>query len=212
MANLVFNYSAMNGGKTINILQTAHSYEEKNLKVILIKSITDTKGEDKVVSRIGMGRKCDILIGIDESLLQRKYYNMYYNSSLILIDEVEMLSKDQVEELWTIAHLINVPVIAYGLKGNFKKEIFSESIAHLFAVADISKEIGNTCLCECGKTATHNSRKVNGKFTTDGEVVVIDGSTSNVEYVSLCGDCYMKYLSIFNENSIKLSKLVENKE
>lgn len=210
MANLIFNYSAMNGGKTLSLLQTAFSYEEKNIKFILIKSKKDTKGDDTVLTRTLKSRKADIVIGENESLLQEKYYKLYYNVRLILVDEVQLLSEEQIEELWTIAHLINVPVITYGLKSNFKGDIFSDAIAKLFSLADVIKEIGGVCLCSCGKPATFNARKVDDKFTLDGEVVVIDGMNNNVVYEPLCSDCYLKYLKLKSKSVIKLSNLVEN--
>ena len=209
MANLVFNYCAMNGGKTLNILQTAHSYEEKNIKFIIIKSKKDTKGKDSIVSRTSMERKADILLGENDSLLTEKKYRTYYNVRLILVDEVEMLTEKHIEELWTIAHLINIPVYAYGLKSNFKGDVFSPAVAKLFALADESKEVGSVCLCKCGKRATLNARKINGKYTDEGEIVLIDGSLKDVEYESLCSDCYLRYLKIKSENAKKLAKLVE---
>lgn len=209
MAEMVFKYSAMNGGKTINILQTVYSYEENNFKVIVIKSIRDTKGKNTIVSRNGMNREVDILLKEDESLLTEKNYQKYYTAKAILVDEVELLNAKQINELWTIAHLINIPVLCYGLKSNFKGEIFSEGVSQLFAIADIIEEIGSTSLCACGKRATFNARMVDDKFTDTGEIVVIDGAKSEVKYVPLCSDCYLKYVKINSEEAKKLSKLVD---
>lgn len=111
MAEIIFKYSAMNGGKTINILQTCYSYEQNNFTPIVIKSIKDTKGDDTILSRNGMNRKVDILLEDNESLLTDKNYKIYYNKKVILVDEVELLNKEQIKELWMIAHLINIPVI-----------------------------------------------------------------------------------------------------
>ena len=210
MANLVFKYSAMNGGKTINILQTAYSYEDKGFKVVVIKSKKDTKGKDNIVSRNGMMRKVDILLKEVESLLKEKNYKIYYNAKVILVDEAELLSDVQIKELWYIAHLINIPVLCYGLKSNFKGEIFGEGVSQIFAIADIVEEIGSSSLCPCGKKAIFNARKVNDKFTDVGPTIVIDdGKNNNVEYVPLCSDCYLKYVKIHSEEAKKLSKLVE---
>ncbi len=210
MAEMVFKYSAMNGGKTINILQTAHSYEEKKFKVIIIKSKKDTKGKDCILSRNGMNRKVDILLRDDESLLNEKNYKIYYTAKVILVDEVELLNENQIKELWTIAHLINIPVVCYGLKSNFKGEIFGSGVSQIFAIADIVEEIGSSSLCLCGKKAIFNARKVNDKFTDVGPTVVIeDGRATNVEYVPLCSDCYLKYVKINSIESKKLAKLVD---
>lgn len=209
MADMVFKYSAMNGGKTLNILQTVYSYEENNFKVVIIKSIKDTKGNDTIISRNGMNRKVDILLGEDESLLIEKNYVKFYTAKVILVDEVELLNKEQIRELWMISHLINIPVICYGLKSNFKGELFSDGVGQIFAMADIVEEIGSTSLCECGKKAVFNARKVNDEFTSDGPVVVIDGAEDDCKYVPLCSDCYLKYVKIGSEEAKKLAKLVD---
>ncbi len=210
MANLIFKHSAMNGGKTINILQSAHSYKEQGLKYIIIKSIKDTKGNDNIVSRVGLESKVDILLDINESLLLKKNYNIYYNAKVIFVDEVEMLSEKQIEELWVIAHKLDIPVITYGLKSNFKGDIFSDGVAKLIAMADDIDEIGSTSLCKCGNKAIFNSRKVNGKYKLTGDIVVIDG-TKNVEYVPLCGDCYFKNVYKNAEPAKKVQDLIIEK-
>ncbi len=210
MADMVFKYSAMNGGKTLNILQTINNYEENDFKVILIKSIKDTKGKDKVLSRNGMSRQVDILLKENDSLLKDKYYSLYYTAKVILVDEVELLNEDQVKELWTIAHLINIPVICYGLKSNFKGNVFSDGISQMFAMADHIEEVGSSSLCHCGKKAIFSALKINDKYTLDGpEIVIDDGTKKDIEYIPLCGDCYLKYVKINSDETKKLAKLVE---
>lgn len=209
MANLVFKYGPMNCGKSINILQTANGYEEKKLKFVIIKPEKDTKGADHILSRIGIDRKVDILLSENESLLKEEYYKIYYNARIILVDEVEFLEESHIEELWAIAHLINIPVITYGLKSNFAGKIFSGAIASLFSLADEIEEIGSISICSCGKKAIFNARKENDKFTDKGEIIIIDGSANSVEYVPLCGDCYLKNVKLKSLVIIKLSKLVE---
>lgn len=210
MALMIFKYSAMNGGKTLNILQTAHNYEENNFKLIVVKSEKDTKGDDTIISRNGMNRKVDILLGENESLLTEENYKLYYTAKVILVDEVELLNECQIRELWMIAHLINIPVICYGLKSNFKGEIFGDGVSQIFAIADIIEEIGSSSLCRCGKKAIFNARKENDKFTDKGTTIVIDdGSQKEIEYVPLCGDCYLKYVKIGSEEAKKLANLVD---
>ncbi len=210
MADMIFKYSAMNGGKTINILQTNYSYQANNFKTVIIKSALDTKGNDTIISRNGMNKKVDILLKENESLLTEEYYKIYYTAKVILVDEVELLTKSQIKELWTIAHLINIPVLCYGLKSNFKGDIFSEGISQIFAMADIVEEIGSSSLCVCGKKATFNARKENDKFTDIGpEIVIDDGTKKEFEYVALCSDCYLKYVKIKSKESEKLAKLVD---
>ncbi len=210
MAEMVFKYSAMNGGKTLNILQTVYSYKQNNFKTVIVKSIKDTKGDDTIVSRIGMSQKVDILLTENESLLTEKNYQIYYTAKVILVDEVELLNKEQIKELWMIAHLINIPVLCYGLKSNFQGQIFSDAISQLFATADIIEEIGSSSLCQCGKKATFNARKVNDKYTDEGPNILIDdGTHDDVEYVPLCSDCYLKYVKIKSNEAKKLTELVE---
>ncbi len=210
MANLVFKHSAMNGGKTLNILQTIHSYEAQNFKVIVIKSIKDTKGDDYIISRNGLKRKVDILLKENESLLTEENYKCYYTSKIILVDEVELLNKTQIKELWMIAHLINIPVICYGLRSNFKGEIFSDGVSQLFAIADIIEEIGSSSVCACGDKAIFNGRKENDKFTDVGpEIVIDDGTKKEYEYVPLCSRCFLKYIKINSEEAKKLTNLVD---
>ena len=112
----------------------------------------------------------------------------YENISCILVDEAQFLSENQVTELWKISKLKNIPVICYGLKTDFKTNSF-EGSKRLFELSDELEEL--ITICSCGKRAKFNSRKCDGKYLTDGKQVLIDG-TSNIEYESLCGKCYIK--------------------
>ena len=187
MAKLHFRYSAMNAGKTTIMLQTAYNYEERNQKVLIIKPSIDTKGGRKVVSRIGLSRDVDYLISPDDSILD-KIENCLNWVNCILVDEAQFLRKSQVEELYYITKLYNIPVIAFGLRTDFRTNGFEGSI-RLLELADALEEMPT--ICRCGKKARFNARKVNGEFTSDGDSVVIDG-TQNVEYESLCGSCYIE--------------------
>lgn len=183
MAKLYFRYGAMGAGKSTLLMQVAHNYEERNLKVLVVKPAIDTKGADKLVSRIGIERKVDIL------LYENKVLSDYDLSDIkcILVDESQFLNAKQVTDLWYISKNLDIPVICYGLKGNFKGELF-EGSKRLMELSDSFEELST--ICRCGKKARFNARKVNGIFTTDGDDVVIDG-TKNVEYEALCGKCYI---------------------
>lgn len=187
MAKLHFRYSAMNAGKTTILLQTAYNYEERNQKVLIIKPSIDTKGGRKVVSRIGLSRDVDYLISPDDSILD-KIGDCLNWVNCILVDEAQFLRESQVEELYYITKLYNIPVIAFGLRTDFRTNGFEGSI-RLLELADALEEMPT--ICRCGKKARFNARKVNGEFTSDGDSVVIDG-TQNVEYESLCGSCYIE--------------------
>lgn len=196
MSKLYYRYGAMNCGKTTLLLQVAHNYEERGMKVIILKPEVDTKGKDKLVTRIGLKRKVDHLIGPDEKL--SKYLNkLDKDIECILVDEAQFLNRDQVDELFMFSKLKDTPVICYGLRSDFKTIAFPGSL-RLFEIADDMEELYT--ICRCGKRAKFNARIVNGEFTSSGEQVAIDGE-NEVGYESLCGKCYLeKVLGITEEN------------
>lgn len=187
MAKLYFKYGTMESGKSTKIIQEAYNYDRNNKSIIVAKPIIDSKGNDKIVSRIGIQRKIDVYIESDN--LKEIYEKINKDTFCILIDEAQFLNKNQVFKLFKITKLLEIPVMCYGLKSNFKGEFFEGSEA-LMIYADSLEEI--VTICSCGKKARFNARKVNGDFVTDGEDVLIDGSNENVEYVPLCGECYIK--------------------
>lgn len=194
MAKLYFRYGAMNCGKTTLLLQVAHNYEERNMKVLLLKPSIDTKGEENVVSRIGIQRKVDHIIKSDENL--KDYLNSIDKDVVcLLVDESQFLTKDQIDELFMFTKYKDIPVICYGLKSDFKTMAFPGS-ARLFELADVLEEMYT--ICRCGKRAKFNGRKINGKFTTSGAQVAIDG-VDNIEYEALCGKCYLDLVVDNNE-------------
>ena len=197
MSKLYFRYGAMNSGKTTLLLQVAHNYEERGMKVVILKPAVDTKGNDQIVTRIGLTRTVDHMIEKDEKL--SKYLNTLEDDIVcILVDESQFLNRDQVDELFMYAKLKNKPVICYGLRSDFKSMAFPGSL-RLFEVADVMEEL--ITICRCGKRAKFNGRIVNGEFTSRGEQVAIDGE-NEIEYESLCGKCYLnKVLGITLENS-----------
>lgn len=184
MAKMYFRFGAMNCGKTTALLQVAHNYEEKGMKVIVIKSSIDKKGDKNIVSRLGIEREVNVLIEPTESILENINLD---NITSILVDEVQFMPRDQVKELWLISKLYDIPVICYGLKTNFKGELFEGSKAVL-ELADELEEL--VTICKCGKKAKFNARKVNNEFVFEGEEVAIDGIEA--EYESVCGECYIK--------------------
>ena len=185
MAKLYFRYGAMNCGKTTVLLQVAHNYEEKGLKVIVIKPSVDKKGGKNIVSRLGIEREVDVLLNPEDKINELINLN---DLNCILVDEAQFLQPKQVKELWMIAKLYDVPVICYGLRTTFKGEFFIGS-KPLMELADELEEL--VTIYECGKKAKCNVRKVNGKIVSDGEEVAIDGF-DNVTYESMCGKCYIK--------------------
>lgn len=191
MSKLYFRYGTMNCGKSTALMQVAHNYEENNKKVVVIKSKIDTKAEDRLSSRIGIERKVDILLEENESL--EKYFDYFDNNvDCILVDEAQFLKEKQIEDLWLITKMYDIPVICYGLKIDFKSHLF-EGSKRLLELADEVEEL--ITICNCGKRAKFNVRFTNGEYTETGNEVLIDGSTSNVEYKPMCGKCYIKIRS-----------------
>lgn len=184
MAKMYFRFGAMNCGKTTALLQVAHNYEEKGMNVIVIKSSIDKKGDRNIVSRLGIEREVNLLIEPSESILDNTNID---NITAILVDEVQFMTRDQIKELWLISKLFDIPVICYGLKTNFKGELFEGSKAVL-ELADELEELAT--ICRCGKKAKFNARKINNEFVYEGNEVAIDGI--DAEYESLCGECYVK--------------------
>lgn len=189
MAKLYFRYGAMNCGKTASLLQVIHNYEEKNMKVILLKPSIDTKGDDMVISRIGLKRKVDYLIDNTDNIFD-KISKSIDDIVCIVVDEAQFLSGDQVNDLWLISKVKNIPVICYGLRTDFMMEGFPGSIA-LLEIADDIEEMKT--ICKCGKKATINVRKENGKYVFSGKQIAIDNDKS-IEYESICGNCYIELL------------------
>lgn len=187
MAKLHFRYGAMNSGKTAILIQTAFNYEERGQKVLIIKPGIDTKGNDTIVSRIGVSRKVDYLINNDDYVIDTLKNNLK-NINCILVDEVQFMTRKQVEELWYITKVFNIPVIGYGLRTDFKTNGFEGSI-RMFELADELLEMPT--ICRCGKKARFNGRLINNEYVYDGDSICIDDK-EDVTYESLCGSCYLK--------------------
>ena len=187
MAKLNFKYATMNSGKSLDLIRTVYNYEENNYKVLVLKPSIDTKAENYISSRVGVKRKVDYLIKPNDNILELLKDSLD-NIKTIFVDESQFLKKEQVDELFLISKKYDIDVICYGLRNNFKMEGFEGSI-RLLEIAEELEELKT--MCHCGNIARYVGRKVNGKYVFDGDVVVIDG-TANVEYVPLCGDCYLK--------------------
>ena len=191
MSKLYFRYGAMNSGKSTHLMQVAHNYEERGMKVILIKPETDKKGGDKLVSRLGVERKVDILCLEKMNIYQeiQKWQEVKFKVNCILVDEVQFMTKEQVDQLFKIAVVLDIPVICYGLRTDFMMEGF-EGSTRLLLLAHSIEEMKT--ICKCGRKAILNGRKINGEFVFEGEQVAID-NIDNVQYESLCGHCYFRH-------------------
>ena len=201
MAKLYFRYGAMNCGKTALLLQSVHNYEDRGMNVLVLKPKVDTKGGNKIVSRIGLEREVDHLVSSDEDL----YWYLSKNIegiSCIFVDEAQFLKREQVDQLLQIVVFYDVPIICYGLRTDFTATGFSGS-TRLLEIAHTIEEMKT--ICSCGNKATFNARLVNGRFTFSGDQVAIDGK-ANVTYESLCPKCYFKKMKKFNDLRNKLQE------
>ncbi len=193
MAKLYFRYGAMNSGKSTALLQVAHNYEERGMNVLIIKPDADTKGGDKISSRVGLTRKVDFKVEPEMNIYDsvHQWNRDVEKVDCVLVDEAQFLTKRQVEELLNLTVYDNIPVISYGLRGDFRTQLFPGS-ARLLALAHSIEELKT--VCRCGKKALFNARYIDDKFTTDGQQVVIDDS-SEVKYTGLCAKCYFNELT-----------------
>ena len=198
MAKMHFKYATMNSGKSIDLMRTAHNYEENGYKVLVIKSVIDTKSGEHISSRVGMKRKVDFLLLYSDSVMG-KLKGKLDDISAILVDEAQFLSIGQVNELFIISKACNIPVICYGLRTNFMMESFAGG-KRLLEISDELEEL--ITLCSCGEVARYVGRKVGNAFVDTGEEIIIDG-TENIKYVPLCGKCYLEKVKKMNLEKIK---------
>jgi thymidine kinase len=183
MAKLYFRYSAMNAGKSTALLQVAYNYEEHGRRVLLFTSALDDRyGAGAVTSRLGPRRQALLF---DEELDFYARLEGEEALSCVLVDEAQFLTPQQVRQLHRAAHVLDVPIICYGIRSDFLGEPFPGA-AYLLTLADSVEEVKN--ICDCGRKATMNVRiDERGQRITRGEQIAIEGST---RYVQMCGRCF----------------------
>ena len=192
MAKLYFRYGAMGCGKTMQLLQVAFNYEERGHKVCVIKPNTDTKHGTKLYTRIGPERETDFCFDRRTNLYQ-KIAKDYQDVACVLVDEAQFLTTKQVDQLMNVTIDFDIPVMAYGLRLNFRLEDGGfEGATRLLQIAHEIEELKT--ICECGKKATYNARFLNGKLVTTGPDILIDDGKTKIEYRALCPACFKKYL------------------
>ena len=194
MSKLYFRFGAMNSGKSTALLQAAFNYEERGQYVLLAKPAIDSKGDRKIVSRLGVTREVDFLVQPSESLRDLFHeHRIEFEEktsqpiACLLIDEAQFLTEQQVNEALEIAVRDGVPVLAYGIRTDFQTKSFPGS-RRLLEIAHSLEELKT--ICRCGRKAMFNGRLVNGQFTFAGEQVAIDGD--KVTYESLCPKCFLE--------------------
>lgn len=200
MAKLYFRYGAMNSGKSTSLLQAAFNYEERGQRIALAKPGVDTKGDAAIVSRLGLCREVDLVVAPEDNL--REHFTALASGedpeallthvdappvACLLVDEAQFLSRVQVDDLLRIAVLDNVPVLAYGIRTDFRSHAFPGS-ARLMELAHSLEELKT--ICRCGAKAMFNTRRIGDEVVFDGQQVAIDGQ--DVWYESLCAACYLE--------------------
>ena len=182
MAKLYFNYSTMNAGKSAILLQAAHNYRERGMETYLLTADFDGRsGPGKIASRIGIEAEADTYTH-DDDLFAKIDRRMNENRvACVLVDEAQWMTRDQVWQLARAVDDLDVPVMCYGLRVDFRGDLFPGSAA-LLALADEMREVRT--ICHCGRKATMVIRVgQDGRALTQGAQVEVGG---NDRYISLC--------------------------
>lgn len=192
MAKLHFRYGPMGSSKTAQVLMTRFNYIERGRSVLLMKPSTDTRdGVATIRSRIGLEAEA-IVVHPDDDI---SVYMVKTDADVIIVDEAQFLNRDQVIQLRDIVSKYNIPVMCYGLRTDFKGQLFEGSKA-LFELADEIQDIPS--ICDCGEKAIINARfDANGNIITSGDVVDLGG---NEKYKAVCWSCYQKLIKNLNNH------------
>ncbi len=186
MAKLYFKYGTMGSSKSAQALITKFNYEERDMKVLLLKPMIDVReGHDVVRSRIGLEAPC-VMVGEDEDLYQL-YLKHHGEIHVIIVDECQFLTPDQVDQLGLVAMEYDIPVLCFGLSTDFLTHMFPGS-KRLFEIAESISEIKS--VCRCGAKATVNARfDDDGNIVYKGSQILIGG---NGRYEAMCRKCWLK--------------------
>lgn len=185
MAKLYFKYGAMGSSKTANALITKFNYEERGMRVWLIKPSTDDRdGANVVRSRIGLSKEAYVVTPSTDLYDTFKSLECYH---VVIADECQFFTEKQIDQLRRIVDELEVPVLCFGLRTDFLTRLF-EGSRRLFEVADSISEIKT--ICSCGKKAIVNARiDGGGKIVTEGGQILIGGNDS---YIAMCHSCWKK--------------------
>jgi thymidine kinase len=186
MAKLYFKYGAMGSSKTANALITRFNYQERNMKVWLIKpSIDNRDGANIIRSRIGLEAVADVMT--PETDIFALFEESHRDSDVIITDECQFFTPEQIDQLRRIVDVYDIPVMCFGLRTDFLTTLFPGS-RRLFEVADSITEIKT--ICSCGSKATVNARiDEAGNVVTTGSQILIGGNDS---YIAMCHKCWKK--------------------
>jgi thymidine kinase len=186
MAKLYFRHGTVGSAKTLNLLAVAHNYRQQGKKVFLVKPALDVRfGKNSIQSRAGLEKNADLLVEADTQL----DYSLFKNVSCILVDEAQFLSKNVINQLRNITVELDVPVICYGLRTDFKSNLF-EGSKRLMELADSVEEVKSTCYF-CEKKSVMNMKHVNGVATVEGPSIQLGAEEL---YYPACYRCYTKQI------------------
>ena len=173
MAKLYFRYGAMGSSKTANAVMVQYNYQERGRKVLMLKpKLENRDGATIVRSRCGLEAQCRFVEELEEIGLD--------GIECVIVDEAHFLTAEQVKRLVDIVDERDIPVICYGLRSDFRGELF-EGSRELLRWADTLEEIKT--ICWCGRKATFTARVSNGHIVREGEQIMMGGNSA---YVSLC--------------------------
>ncbi len=184
MAKLYFRYGAVGSAKTLNLLAVAHSYRQQNKEVLLIKPDLDTRfGKNQIRSRSGLEKEADILISPNTRFSPEELAGLH----AILVDEAQFLSADFIDHLREISVKLDIPVLCYGLRTDFRSFLF-EGSKRLLEIADAVEEVKTTCHF-CNKKAIFNLKLIDGVPTISGPTIQLGAEEL---YLPACAKCYIE--------------------
>jgi thymidine kinase len=187
VAKLYFYYSTMNAGKSTSLLQSSHNYRERGMHTLVYTAELDQRGGGKVHSRIGLSSDARHFAPGTDLFREIDAAHGLEPVSCVLLDEAQFLTRRQVDDLAMVVDQLSIPVLCYGLRTDFRGELF-EGSGRLLALADELSELKS--ICHCGRTATRVVRVgADGRAERDGDQVEIGG---NERYLSLCRRHYFE--------------------
>ncbi|MBX7082119.1 MAG: thymidine kinase [Nannocystaceae bacterium] len=183
MAKLYFRHGAMESAKTMNLLAVAHNYRKQGKRVLLLKpALDDRYGQARIASRSGLEAPADMLVG-DDTVFE---LDAFRDVDCVLVDEAQFMSTGIIDQLRVISLVLDIPVICYGLRTDFRTQAFPGAL-RLLELADSIEEVKVTCQF-CGRKAVYNLRMSDGRAVVEGEQIVL----GDIEYAPVCGKHYLE--------------------
>jgi len=197
-AKLSFKYGVMSSGKTYDLIKNYYSFKGDNKEVIVMKPSDDTKGADTIVARNGQSIKVDYLIDRETNIyLLIAQHIIENNLDYILVDEAQFLDPIQIRQLSDIVDYLEIPVICYGIRTDFRDKFFPGGET-LFAIADVREELTKTC--SCGRPSICNIRYNSEDIPVfEGTQIAVDGE--EYTYKSMCRRCAKTLKKTYNKKN-----------